>query len=235
MFVYGEVGRVGHVDFCVNGGKRQPYCSSTSSKFIVPLFYILNYIPCYWFSLLFFFMSVMFFILCDTNQFQMRICAVTFGRCAIYRKVSMIVRSWMLNHAHDDVPLDFVVFVTIGFCTDKPLDLIFQWVNILQWSKFHHRRMFLLLLLLYFSYRFILKMVCSEFWLKTYSFVCVYSAYGSYCLKDNGIPFCPSESNPIGDHRCCIGTQQSALEEINYRSSNSIETMVDLVKARDKS
>lgn len=78
-------------------------------------------------------------ILCDTNQFQMRICAVTFGRCAIYRKVSMIVRSWMPNHAHDDVPLDFVVFVTIGFCTDKPLDLIFQWVNTLQWSKFYHR------------------------------------------------------------------------------------------------
>lgn len=31
---YGENSRVGHVDFCVNGGKRQPYCATTSSKSI---------------------------------------------------------------------------------------------------------------------------------------------------------------------------------------------------------
>lgn len=30
---YGESGRVGHVDFCVNGGKRQPYCSNTASEY----------------------------------------------------------------------------------------------------------------------------------------------------------------------------------------------------------
>lgn len=30
---YGEGGRVGHVDFCVNGGKRQPYCMNTASAY----------------------------------------------------------------------------------------------------------------------------------------------------------------------------------------------------------
>lgn len=62
-----------------------------------------------------------------------------------------------------------------------------------------------------------------------------FSAYGSYCLKDEGVPFCPSESNPVGDTRCCIGAQNQngGLDDISFRG-NSIETMVDLMKSQDR-
>lgn len=31
--VYGESGKLGKVDFCLNGGKTQPFCENTTSKY----------------------------------------------------------------------------------------------------------------------------------------------------------------------------------------------------------
>lgn len=81
---YGEGGRVGHVDFCVNGGKRQPYCTTTSSMFasvqftpfpvLYRLFYCCLYLCvalyisfCFVFYSLFFY-SIIFFFFFSSKQ-----------------------------------------------------------------------------------------------------------------------------------------------------------------------
>ena len=32
---YGEAGKSGHVDFCINGGRVMPYCENADSKFVM--------------------------------------------------------------------------------------------------------------------------------------------------------------------------------------------------------
>ena len=65
---YGEGGRVGHVDFCINGGRRQPYCGNTTSELKIVSFSRLTSNA-----------DINFTVL-----YKMLIYAVTFGQFAIW-------------------------------------------------------------------------------------------------------------------------------------------------------
>lgn len=44
---YGEAGRAGHVDFCINGGKIQPFCENSGSKLDVVVHLYVSRIHCW--------------------------------------------------------------------------------------------------------------------------------------------------------------------------------------------
>lgn len=86
---YGEGGRVGHIDFCINGGRRQPYCGNSTSTYLFQA------------------------LLCTSqtkpnpnpfHPFQTSTCVVTSGPCATWRSPSSRVWNRWRNRVTDDAP-----------------------------------------------------------------------------------------------------------------------------------
>lgn len=84
---YGEGGKIGHVDFCMNGGRKQPYCETTNSK---------GYFCRKHHSLR------SFIRFC----FQILIYAATFGLSVIWPRVYLTVHLLRQSHAIDVVHRD---------------------------------------------------------------------------------------------------------------------------------
>lgn len=126
---YGENSRVGHVDFCVNGGKRQPYCATTSNENLCSHIWSICYLAQSIFA---------------ENEPHAEPCARrcpsgigSKSRSAIFRRDRSLARYAVRN--------------AIPMGQHTPVN-----------------------------------------------------ALGSYCLKDNTPPFCPTSPDSIGDHRCCL-------------------------------
>uniref|UniRef100_A0A182QP58 Lipase domain-containing protein n=1 Tax=Anopheles farauti TaxID=69004 RepID=A0A182QP58_9DIPT len=125
---YGEGGRVGHIDFCVNGGRRQPYCG---------------------------------------NSTNINLCSHIWAICYLAQSLYE-GQEPMAEPCSRRCPSNAVLSGANGFREGR-------------------RR---------FGYAMGYAIPMG---LKTPP-----NASGSYCIKDNNPPFCPSKPSMPGDQRCCI-------------------------------
>ncbi|XP_055596648.1 phospholipase A1 member A-like [Uranotaenia lowii] len=121
---YGEGGRMGHIDFCVNGGRRQPYCG---------------------------------------NSTNINLCSHIWAVCYLAQSIYEGMEP-MAEPCHRRCPSNAVMPVRAGRGR--------------------------------FGYAVGYAIPMGQ---KTPP-----NAYGSYCVKDDDPPFCPTSSNTPGDKRCCI-------------------------------
>ncbi|KAL5280433.1 hypothetical protein ACFFRR_004425 [Megaselia abdita] len=135
---YGETGKVGHVDFCINGGKHQPYCQYTS----------------------------------NTN-----LCSHIWSICYLAQSIFQGIEPYAEP------------------CSRRcPSGL--RGLRSLRGRN-----------LARYAVRNAIPMGMTT----------PMNAYGSYCIKDDQPPFCPTSPDSIGDQRCCLDYPPEDIDENSLR------------------